>query len=197
MFLSRQGTPDCCLLEIITEQIKWVLCLRYFPFPATRWDSTCFCLRCKEGSVKKYPPLGPPLQLPFFKFSEMLRQCLFLQGGVDKNHPAVFVAVRREGGLIEWWGITKEEEEAREELKPRFRAIFPLPRHLFPHYSVFIMYTLVHCLWEKCDSWEIGLFTMFATTTCRTNCLSNNCKGGKSRATKGVRKVWLHGHIRL
>ena len=42
------------------------------------------------------------LQLPFFKFSEMLRQCLFLQGGVDKNHPAVFVAVRREGGLIEW-----------------------------------------------------------------------------------------------
>ena len=79
------------------------------------------------------------LQLPFFKFSEMLSQCLFLQGGVDKNHPAVFVAVRREGGLIEWWGITKEEEEAREELKPRFRAIFPLPRHLFPHYSVFII----------------------------------------------------------
>ena len=113
----------------------------------------------KKVSTSRFPQLCHHL----LQVSRNAQQCFFLEGGLDENPPAVFVPVNGEGGLIEWWGITEEEQprargswchnsvlgnQKQEQVRARgswchdseqFVNFFSLPHHHHPQHVVFIL----------------------------------------------------------
>ena len=90
-----------------------------------------------------YHAMGFQLLLSFSSFQKCSGSAFFLQGGMDKKPPAVFVALSREGGLIEWRGITEEEQaKARGSSchdSEQFVNFFRPPHHHYPQHIVFII----------------------------------------------------------